>query len=121
MRKECKRAHESAEHTRQQGYHEERNYTSEESYAFQGWSALKYFTSDRAEKLLEDFKRENGKALKGYGLEIEVECNSIGSANVLAEVIDKLIFSQYFPKDLFKQQHDGSLTGAYQARNVSLK
>ena len=60
---------------RVQSYHEGGSYLDNESYAFQGYESNKYFTSDRYIKLDENFNRPDGKPLKGYGLEIETECN----------------------------------------------
>ena len=94
-----------------QGYHN--GMWSSERYAFNGFGENLYFVSDRAEKLTvtdNGLSRANGNALKGYGLEIEIE-SSINSQTVLAEIFDKVIFS-HFPKSLFKMQNDGSLNGA---------
>lgn len=81
-----------------------------ESYAFRGFKALKYFTSDRFIRLTENFQRTDGKPLQGFGLEIELACFSVLSTKVLAEVMDKIVFP-HFPDDLFKMQRDGSLNG----------
>lgn len=88
------------------------------NYAYQGFAARKYFTSDRYINLDADFRRPDGKPLKGYGLEIETECNGITSQGVLAEVLDKIIFPQ-FPADLFKMQRDGSLGGRSSAECIT--
>lgn len=79
--------------SRVQGYHATSNYHV--SYAFQGWSCNKYFTSDRAIKLDANFNRPDGKPLKGYGLEIETECSTITSDNVYAEMLEKVVFSHF--------------------------
>ena len=81
-----------------------------EAYAFQGFSENRYFTSDRYIQLDENFNRKDGKPLKGYGLEIEVECDSISNSDILCEVFDKVIAS-HFPAGLYKYQRDGSLEG----------
>lgn len=88
------------------------------NYAFNGFSANKYFTSDRFINLDANFRRPDNKPLKGYGLEIETECNGVRNPAVLAELFDKLIFSQ-FPADLFKMQRDGSLGGDTSAECIT--
>lgn len=98
-----------------QGYHEGGYYGN---YAYQGFKANKYFTSDRFIKLDENFRRPDGKPLAGYGLEIETECTGVRNSSVLAEVFDKIIFS-YFPADLFKMQRDGSLGGDTSAECIT--
>lgn len=99
-----------------QGYHAVSNYSG--NYAYQGWSCNKYFTSDRFIKLDENFTRPDGKPLKGYGLEIETECNTIINEDVYAELLDRVIFS-HFPVDLFKLQRDGSLNGRSNAECIT--
>lgn len=89
-----------------------------ENYAFNGFNSRKYFTSDRTIALDENFKREDGKPLKGFGLEIETECQSIYNQVVYAEVLNKIIFP-HFPKDLFKLQNDGSLGGRTSAECIT--
>lgn len=90
------------------GYHASGN--SRINYAHAGFKANKYFTSDRTIKLDERFNRPDGKPLKGYGLEIETECNGITRSTAYAEVLEKIIFP-HFPADLFKLQRDASLGG----------
>lgn len=106
MRKEAKQTR-TIELATIQGYHAGGFHGN---YAYQGFKANKYFTSDRFIKLDDDFRRPDGKPLQGYGLEIETECNAITDATALANVFDKIIFPE-FPADLFKMQHDGSLGG----------
>ena len=98
-----------------QGYHQG-GYTG--NYAYQGFANRKYFTSDRYINLDANFRRPDGKPLKGYGLEIEAECNGITKQDVLAEVLDKIVFAQ-FPADLFKMQRDGSLGGRSSAECIT--
>jgi len=98
-----------------QRYHEGGNATT---YAFRGYKANKYFTSDRFIKLDENFNRPDGKPLQGYGLEIETECNGIINETVLADVYEKIIFD-LFPADLFKMQHDISLGGCTNAECIT--
>lgn len=95
-----------------QGYHEG---GCGESYAFRGFKANKYFTSDRFVPCDENFNRLDGKAMKGYGLEIET--GFILSTNryregqaILANIFETAIFP-IFPADLFKQQQDCTITG----------
>lgn len=118
MRKDRKTT-KTAEVSRIQGYHEG-GYSlgSVEAYAFTGFKANKYFTSDRFIKLDESFRRPDGKPLKGFGLEIETECHGVTNATVLAEVLEKIIFS-HFPADLFKLQRDGSLSGDTSAECIT--
>lgn len=107
------------ERARIQGYHEGGSWSSgDQSYAYMGYTENRYFTSDRFIKLNEQFQREDGKPLKGFGLEIEIECFSISSRKALAEVLDKIIFAQ-FPPHLFKMQSDGSLEGESSAECIT--
>ena len=101
--------------TNVQGYHQG---SFNGNYAYQGYKANKYFTSDRYINLDENFNRPDGKPLRGYGLEIETECYGIDNETVLAEVYDKVIFS-HFPDGLFKMQHDGSLRGNTSAECIT--
>ncbi len=117
MRKDAKMA-KTAEITRVQGYHEGGSYHSSEAYAFAGFKGNKYFTSDRYIKLNDNFERVDGKPLKGYGLEIEMECRGITNQTVLAEALNKIIFS-HFPDDLFKLQNDCSLDGDTSAEAIT--
>jgi len=117
MRKDAKKT-KDVEITRVHGYHEGGSYNDAESYAFAGFKGNKYFTSDRYVKLNANFTRADGKPLKGYGLEIETECFSIGNNDVLAEVLNKIIFP-HFPDDLFKLQRDGSLRGESSAEAIT--
>lgn len=89
-----------------------------EAYAFQGYTKNKYYTSDRVIELTDNYERADGKPLKGYGLEIETECNGIENQTVLAEVYEKIIFPK-FPTDLFKMQNDGSLGGDSSAECIT--
>lgn len=99
-----------------QGYHG--GNFSGEAYAFQGFQSNKYFTSDRYIPMSAQYARVDGKPLKGYGLEIETECQGITNTTVLAEVLNKVVFS-HFPADLFKLQRDGSLEGDSSAECIT--
>lgn len=88
------------------------------NYAFQGFKENKYFTSDRFVRLDENFRRPDGKPLRGYGLEIETECTGITNETVYAEMLQSVIFA-HFPADLFKLQHDGSLGGSVNAEAIT--
>lgn len=98
-----------------QGYHSTQ---TSGHYAYQGFRANKYFTSDRFIPLDENFRRPDGLPLAGVGIEVETECNGIINETVLAEVFDKIIFDK-FPADLFKMQHDGSLGGRTSAECIT--
>lgn len=102
----------------QQGYHANR--TIGVDYATAGFNRNKYFTSDRPIELDEHFNFVNNpeRLLKGYGLEIELECNNINSDNVLVYILDTIVWSK-FDKDLFKHQHDGSLGGNSSDENIT--
>lgn len=89
------------------GYH---SGTGSSNYAYNGFGENRYFTSDRYIKLDREFRRPDGKPLKGYGLEIELVCHTITNTTVLAELLDKVVFSK-FPEHLFKMQSDCSLDG----------
>lgn len=106
------------EGARIQNYHEGGTWDDEQQYAFMGYTENRYFTSDRFIKLNENFEREDGKPLKGFGLEIEVECFNITSQKALAEVLDKIVFAM-FPPHLFKMQRDGSLGGESSAECIT--
>lgn len=88
------------------------------NYAFQGWQSNKLFTSDRYIKLDDNFNRADGKPLQAYGLEIELISDSISNTTVLAEVLNKVIFT-HFPADLFKLQSDCSLGGHSSAEAIT--
>ena len=115
MRREA-RVEKRVELARVQAYHE--GGRGSEAYAFRGFSSNKYFTSDRFIPLDENFNRPDGQPLQGFGLEIETECSRITDTNVLAEVFDSIIF-KHFPADLFKMQHDGSLSGRSSAECIT--
>lgn len=89
-----------------------------ENYAFGGFQSNKYFTSDRFIPLSATFSRTDGKPLKGFGLEIEMECSGISNRQVLAECLNKIIFA-HFPADLFKLERDGSLRGDSSAEAIT--
>lgn len=108
-RKEALTAITPKEQARVAGYYEDGGHHGH-TYQYQGFKVNKYYTSDRFERLTDDFRRPNGQPMCGIGLEIETACGSICDDDVLAEVMDKMIFS-HFPADLFKFQHDGSLSG----------
>lgn len=117
MRKEAKTT-KAATLSTVSGYHQGGSWADAESYAFAGFRANKYFTSDRYIGLDERFNRHDGKPLKGFGLEIETECRGIHSATVYAEVLNNVIFT-HFPADLFKLQRDGSLSGDVSAECIT--
>lgn len=98
------------------GYHASTDWNT--NYAYQGFAANKYFTSDRFIALDSNFRRPDGKPLQGYGLEIETECSSINDSTVYAELLSKVVLSP-FPADLFKLQRDGSLDGNSSAEIIS--
>lgn len=90
-----------------QGYHQGGGWDME-TYAFAGFKSNKYFGSDRAMPLNERFERADGRPLKGYGVEWEMECWSINSPKALAAVCTNILFP-CLPDDLFKMQRDRSL------------
>ena len=92
------------------GYHAVRNdYSDSESYAISGFRDNLYFTSDRTIKLTSEWKRPDDKPLKGFGLEVEVECWHVNNSQTLTLIIENLVFNK-LPKNLFKYQADGSLS-----------
>ena len=109
MRRDTLQKTQSASIATQQGYHSTVGNRGT-NYAFAGFTQRRYFTSDRFIPLNERFERADGKPLKGFGLEIEVECSSITNDDVLTEIMDKIV-TQYFPDFYFKYQRDGSLGG----------
>lgn len=87
---------------------------SPEGYAFVGFQkGFNFYTSDRF------YPVENGnvkigntvKAPEGFGLEVELQCESISKGAVLAEVMEKIIFPQFQFPHMWKMQEDGSLGG----------
>ena len=123
MRKATKTNNDTINNAYVQGYHSQNgHYIGGESYAFAGFEANKYFTSDRYKKTSVNadgqLVREDGKPLKAIGLEIETECHSIVDQQVLANVYDKIIF-KLFPAGLFKMQNDSSLGGRTNAECIT--
>ena len=119
MRKDAKTQQTSVTITRVAGYHSRTNTT--ENYAVQGFEEVRYYTSDRFERLLREgafYKRPNGKVMLGFGLEIETECWGISNETVLAETLNKIILAE-FPTGLFKLQSDGSLRGDSSAEIIT--
>lgn len=116
MRRNARNENETIERADLQGYHGARTMeNSRINYAFRGFKANKYFTSDRTIACDENFNRTDGKPLKGYGLEIETDFilstqrNSQAQA-ILANIMSTAVFPT-FPADLFKQQQDCTITG----------
>ena len=92
-----------------QGYHQG-GYGSE-SYAFMGFTGEnKYFTSDRFIKLDSNYRRTDGKPIKGYGIELELESWGFTSHKAFATVLRDIVFKS-FPDGLFKMQNDCTLEG----------
>jgi len=111
MRKDARRNNASVTRGDLQGYHGARQ--AGINYAFCGFRSNKYFTSDRTIKCNEHFQREDGKPMKGYGLEIETGfalARSDVARNILANIMQTAVFPT-FPDDLFKMQEDGSISG----------
>ena len=122
MRKDAKQRQSNggtANIARVQSYHQYRQdgRRGSANYAFNGFGENLYYTSDRTIKLDADFRRPDGKPLKGYGLEIEC-VSSIPNQTALAELLDKVIFD-IFPKHLYKMQNDSSLGGASNAECIT--
>lgn len=107
MRNDSKKT-ESIKRANVQSYHTGEFYS--ENYAFHGFESNKLLTSDRYIRLDENFRRPDGLPLNGIGIEFEIECWNVLSDRAFAEIMDKIIFP-YFPADMFKMQHDGSLGG----------
>ena len=112
MRESQKRENARVEQANLQGYHQG---IGGESYAFNGFRQNKYFTSDRTIDCDENFNRKDGKPMKGYGLEIETGFilstqRNAQAQNILANIMTTAVFGT-FPKDLFKQQRDCTITG----------
>lgn len=114
MRKEAK-TEKTATISSVQGYHQG-GYNG--NYAYQGYKANRYWTSDRWIGLDENFNRPDGKPLRGWGLEIETECTGIRNEKAYAEILEKVILA-HFPEGLFKLQHDGSLGGDVSAECIT--
>ena len=114
MRKKSKERTINVQTARVQGYHEGR---LNGNYAFEGFESNKVFTSDRTILLDAVYHRIDGKALKGFGLEIETECWTVNNSNVYATLLKTAILSA-FPEDLFKLQRDGSLTGGESSAEI---
>jgi hypothetical protein len=106
-----------------QGYHSMGNESHTTNYAFRGFTGNWYFNSDRKEKtrivngLL---VRTNGQPLSGFGLEVEVECTGTMNQTMLAECLEKVVFSKFkFGADMFKMQNDISLGGDSNAEIIT--
>ena len=116
MRNENRTENATIERADLQSYHGGRNENNGHiNYAFRGFKANKYFTSDRAIPCNENFERLDGKPLKGYGLEIETGFilntrDSSQAQAILANIMVTAIFGT-FPADLFKQQMDSTISG----------
>ena len=111
MRKEMKKENKRIQAANLQGYHARSEVGI--NYAFQGFEKNRYFTSDRTIECDENFRRKDGKALKGYGLEIETGFLLNGSSQakaILSNILSTAIFP-IFPNYLFKQQYDSTITG----------
>lgn len=112
MRKDSKRENAATRRGNLQGYHQG-GYG--ENYAFTGFVAPRYYTSDRFIPCDNEFRRLDGKAMKGYGLEIETDFILSTQRNrqaqaILANIMQTAIFP-LFPEGLFKQQEDCTITG----------
>ena len=112
MRKEQKTENARIARANLQSYHQG---GCGESYAFTGFEKNLYFTSDRTIACDSHFNRLDRKPLKGFGLEIEtgfvLSTQRNGQAqNILANILTTAVFS-IFPKYLFKQQQDCTITG----------
>ena len=107
MRKEARNTIRIERHE-QQAYHGREYYS--ERYAIHGFERNAFWASDRPIALDENWNRPNGEPLKGYGLEVEMECSGIMSDDALVAVLDGIVL-RHFPKGLFKHQSDGSLGG----------
>jgi len=112
MRKDAKRSNAAVQSANLQSYHEG-GYGEE--YAFCGFEKNLYFTSDRTIPCDEYFQRLDHKALKGFGLEIETGFvlstqNNYQAQCILSNIMTTAIFGT-FPKHLFKQQRDSTITG----------
>ncbi len=111
MRKETKaKARKTVSTSVEQSYHAGSYSAPNVNYAFRGFDKNLYFTSDRTKVLDENFRLADNSPLKGYGLEIEVESNTITSSNTLAFTLKEVAFKN-LPVGLFKFQHDASLSG----------
>lgn len=112
MRKDARTANREIRRANLQGYHQG---GFGESYAFAGFTSNRYYTSDRTIECDEHFNRVDGKAMKGYGLEIETgfilstNRNSQAQA-ILSNIMTTAVFP-LFPDHLFKQQTDSTITG----------
>ena len=112
MRKNAKTENDRINSNNLQGYHAG-GYG--ENYAFEGFGENLYFTSDRTIKCNNRFQRLDCKPMKGFGLEIETgfilstQRNS-QAQNILANIMATAVFG-VFPKHLFKQQTDCTITG----------
>ena len=94
------------------------------------FESLKFFNSDRAFNLNDDYTISSdnsasslrimkaGSPIQSQGIELELECTTITDSTVLANVLD-LVFKTCFPDDFFRMERDGSLGGASSAECVT--
>ena len=113
MRKENRTENRTRTSANLQGYHQGGH--GSEQYAFMGFEKNLYYTSDRtASVIMVDgvLCRQDGKPLKGYGLEIETGfCFHGSQAQAILSNIFKTAIFPLFPAHLFKQQMDSTITG----------
>jgi len=102
------------------GYHRDGNNNcccgDNESYAFEGYTELGYYNSDRFIPTGNRYERTDGKPIKAYGLEIEMVSEYINRQQVIANVIHNIVVKRFKttkPLYLMKYQHDGSLRNDY--------
>lgn len=111
MRKEQRTENRQVRRANLQGYHN--GSFGNENYAFDGFEKNQYYTSDRTIACDAHFNRLDGKALKGFGLEIETGFILSGSSQakaILSNILHTAIFP-LFPAHLFKQQCDSTISG----------
>lgn len=90
------------------------------NYAFQGFVRRLYFKSDRVLPLDAKFQLADGTPLKGYGLEIETECNGINENIIYAEILKKIVLPHFLNgEELFKLQNDSTLHGYSNAECIT--
>lgn len=94
------------------------------------FESLKFFNSDRAVNITDDYKvsEDNtastlkimraGSPIQSYGHEMELVCDTVLDDTVLANLLD-MVFKACFPDDLFRMEQDGSLGGHSSAECIT--
>ena len=116
MRKE-NRTTNAFEITENRGYHSSR-FDSIKLFTSDRFIALQTETVSTGSGLETKFTREDGKPVKGYGIEMETECNYVTDTRAYRNIVRLTLFN-LFPADFWKVESDCSLGGYSNGEIVS--